>query len=154
MLSKRCIYGLQAVLYLAARKGAGYVPIRQISDDLGLSYPFLTKVLQQLTRKGLMRSFRGPRGGVTLAQAPETMTVRTIIDAIDGPERIQACILGFPECTADNPCALHEQWGPVREEIVNTFSQTSLQDLVAQQPKPEKSHTPTPNKDKIVLIPK
>ena len=129
MLSRSCTYGLQAVLYLAAQEQSGYVPIRQISDDLGLSHPFLTKVLQQLTRKGLMRSLKGPRGGVALAKPAEAMTLSTIVEAIDGPARFEGCILGVPGCGAANPCALHARWQPVQSEVLALFSATSLLDL-------------------------
>lgn len=130
MLSKSCIYALQAALYLASQKPEGYVSIRQISDSLGLSYPFLTKILQQLTRRGLMRSLRGPRGGVALAQPPAETTLVEIVEAIDGRALFDGCILGLPECRLDAPCALHEPWQPIRGGILTTFSETSLQDLV------------------------
>ncbi len=129
MLSRSCIYGLQAVLYLAAQERNRYVPIRQISDDLGLSHPFLTKVLQQLTRKGLMRSLKGPRGGVALAQPPEAVTLNAVIEAIDGPARFEGCILGIRGCGPGNPCALHKRWSPVQSEIQAIFTETSLLDL-------------------------
>ena len=131
MLSRSCKYGLQAALYLAAQERDGYVPIRQISDDLGLSHPFLTKVLQQLTRQGLMRSWRGPHGGVKLAQPTETLTLGAIVEAIDGLARFEGCVLGRTGCGTDNPCLLHQQWQPARHEILTTFLQTSLLDLAA-----------------------
>ncbi len=149
MLSKSCTYGLQAALYLAAHPHDGYVPIRQISDDLGLSHPFLTKVLQQLTRKGLLRSVRGMRGGVALAQAPEAVTLDAIVEAIDGRALFEGCILGLPECTADNPCALHAHW----ETVVNTFSATSLKDLAATTPDRQPPMGSSSNSGKTVSIP-
>lgn len=129
MLSKRCIYGIQAVLYLASQKQDGYVSIRQISDSLGLSYPFLTKVLQQLTGRGLLRSFRGPNGGVALAKQPEDVTLGEIIEIIDGRALFDGCILGLAQCNDEAPCALHEHWRPLRGEIETTFTDISFQDL-------------------------
>ena len=130
MLSKSCIYGIQATLYLALQEPTGYVSIRQISDNLGLSYPFLTKVLQHLTRRGLMQSLRGPRGGVALAKPPEEVLLGEIVEAIDGRTRFDGCILGLPECRVDRPCALHERWEPLRNEILTTFSETTVLDLI------------------------
>ncbi len=147
MLSKSCTYGLQAALYLAAHPHDGYVPIRQISDDLGLSHTFLTKVLQQLTRKGLLRSLRGMRGGVALALAPEAVTLGAIVEAIDGQGLFEGCILGLPECRADNPCALHEHW----QTVIATFSETSLPDLIAASARREAAGS-SPNTDTTASI--
>jgi Rrf2 family iron-sulfur cluster assembly transcriptional regulator len=132
MLSKSCIYGLQAVLYLASQKQDGYVSIREISDSLGFSYAFLTKVLQELTRRGLLQSLRGPHGGVVLARPAEEITLAEIVEAIDGPRLFEACILGLPTCGSDQPCLLHERWAPLRGEIEALFGETTIREMVEE----------------------
>ena len=63
LLTKSCVYGLRATLYVASFCGERhFVPIREISEKLGLSFHFLTKILQKLTEAGLMESYRGPSG--------------------------------------------------------------------------------------------
>ena len=64
LLSRSAEYGLRAALYLASLEPSGFVSIRDISDHLGLSFHFLTKIFQKLTRAGLLHSYRGPNGGV------------------------------------------------------------------------------------------
>lgn len=129
MWSKRCTYALRATLYLAAQQQDGYVPIRQISDQLDIPHAYLTKVLQQLIRCGLLQSLRGPHGGVALAQPAQTIALKDIIEAIDGSGLFTECVLGLPTCDAAAPCSLHKQWRPIRVSIGTMLSETALDDL-------------------------
>ncbi|HMB93865.1 MAG TPA: Rrf2 family transcriptional regulator [Rhodothermales bacterium] len=132
MWSKRCTYALRATLYLAAQQQDGYVPIRQISDQLDIPYAYLTKVLQELIRRGLLQSLRGPHGGVALAQPAHTIALRDIIEVIDGAGLFTECVLGLPKCDAAAPCSLHNQWKPIRHSIGTMLSQTALDDIADQ----------------------
>ncbi|ARA93775.1 hypothetical protein AWN76_011765 [Rhodothermaceae bacterium RA] len=132
MLSRRCSYGLQAVLFLASQEQGAYIPIQHISERLGLSSHFMTKVLQHLTHHGLLRSLRGPHGGVALARPPGQITLKEIITAIDGPDLFEACVLGLPGCGEQKPCPLHEAWKEVRGCLGSTFAGTTLATLVAE----------------------
>ena len=134
MLSKSCTYGLQAVLFLAGRGEEGYVPIRTISDQLGLSHPFLAKVLQALTREDLLRSQRGANGGVTLARPANDITLAEVVTVLDGARLFETCILGFTVCSGEKPCLLHQRWGPIREQIQTLFTETSVRDMVQDTP--------------------
>jgi Rrf2 family transcriptional regulator, iron-sulfur cluster assembly transcription factor len=129
LLSRSCEYGLRAALYLASGQSKGYVPIRGISDSLNISFHFLTKILQALTQKGLLASFRGPNGGVMLARAPEDIKLIEIVLALDGPAIFQECILGLPECGHWAPCPLHEGWADARSNLQEMFNNTTLQEL-------------------------
>ncbi|MFU8811484.1 MAG: RrF2 family transcriptional regulator, partial [Balneolaceae bacterium] len=64
MLSKSCTYGLRAAVLLATKEKEVYVTIKELSDELDISFFFLTKVLQQLTKAELLESYKGPNGGV------------------------------------------------------------------------------------------
>ncbi|PEN14984.1 transcriptional regulator [Longibacter salinarum] len=133
LLSKGCEYGLAGAMYLASIPQKGYVPIRAISEHLDISYPFLTKVLQQLNEAGLLTSMRGPNGGVALSQAPERLTLKEIVIAIDGPELFTECVLGLPGCGHEKPCPLHDQWGEVRDHLDGLFGGLSLAEAVGRE---------------------
>lgn len=129
ILSNACEYSLRATIYLAALDDDRYVPIREISGKLGISFQFLTKVFQQLTRAGLMTSYRGPTGGVKLTASPAEVSVLDIVLAVDGPGLFRECILGLPGCGARVPCPLHNNWSVERERLRTLFSETSLKDV-------------------------
>lgn len=129
LLSKSCIYGLRATLYLASRGNEEYVPIRTLSDKLEISFHFLTKILQKLTAEGLLESFKGPNGGVRLTRKGDEIPIVEIVLAIDGPALLTECALGLPGCGHAKPCPLHEKWSETREGIREMLEKTTLTSL-------------------------
>ena len=109
MLSTSCVYGLRAVIYIASIKKESFVSIREISSNLDISFYFLTKILQVLTQKKILVSFKGPNGGVKLAKPADHITIMDVVLALDGAKVFEQCILGLPGCGVLNPCPLHDE---------------------------------------------
>jgi Rrf2 family protein len=129
MLSSACQIGIRAMIYLALRPGARYVPVHEISDKLDVSRHFLAKILQQLTAKGLLRSHRGPHGGVALARSADRIRLADVVAAIDGRKIFEACVLGMPGCGTATPCPLHDEWGPARDRFNDIMHGSSVRDI-------------------------
>lgn len=128
--SRACIYGIRASLFVASmEKTDKRVPIRQISDELGISFHFLTKIVQTLTKHNIMVSYRGPKGGVALARPPRDITLMDMIDAIEQDKCFEGCILQLPDCGDATPCPLHASWRVTREEMKSMFENSNLEDL-------------------------
>jgi Rrf2 family protein len=134
LLSQACKYGIQAVLYLAKHHDeVSYISIKEIAEKNGISFHFLGKIMQTLTQNGILVSYKGPKGGVRLAKSPEETTVLQIIEAIDGLNILHQCVLGLPACGNGKPCALHNQWGPIRAEITRMFQEKSIAELLEER---------------------
>ncbi|MDX1439302.1 MAG: Rrf2 family transcriptional regulator [Rubricoccaceae bacterium] len=129
LLSKTCEYGLRMAIYLASNDLSSFVPIRNLSDTLGIPYHFLAKIAQTMIRSQILQSTRGPRGGVRLSRPPSQVSLHEIVNVLDGPGIFESCVLGLPECGIQQPCPLHNQWMSTREEIHALFAETSLEDL-------------------------
>lgn len=129
LLSKSCIYGLRASLYLASHGNENYIPIRKMSDRLEISFHFLTKILQQLTAEGILESFKGPNGGVRLTKPGDQIPIMEIVLAIDGHYLLTECALGLPGCGIKKPCPLHDKWAETRDSIKEMFENTTLTEL-------------------------
>lgn len=125
IFSKGCEYAMQATVFLAG-SGKGFLPVRRIGEELGVSPTFLANVLRALTKRGLLRSRRGPGGGVALAQPAEEISLKDIVLAIDGPGLFEECVLGLPGCGNREPCPLHEEWGPARSGLTAVFEETTV----------------------------
>lgn len=130
LLSKSCVYGLRATLYLASREKEEFISIKRMSDKLEISFHFLTKILQQLTAVGLLESLKGTNGGVRLTKPPDKITLIDVVLAIDGPRLLTECALGLPGCGLKNPCPLHDKWAVAREKIRDMLANTTLIALV------------------------
>ncbi|MCH8494118.1 MAG: Rrf2 family transcriptional regulator [Balneolales bacterium] len=128
ILSKACTYGLLASFYVAKKSDSSYVSIREMSDDLNISFHFLTKILQKLTAAGLMNSHKGPKGGISLTREARLISLKEVILAIDGDTVFTECILGLPGCGHQKPCPIHHEWAPVRDNFLKMVANRSLAD--------------------------
>lgn len=84
-VSRSTGYALLAVGYIAKHQGDGVVLSQDISKQYDIPLEYLLKILQQLVRANVLRSKRGPRGGFSLAKAPNKITMLEVIEAVDGP---------------------------------------------------------------------
>jgi Rrf2 family protein len=135
MLSNSCRYGIRAVIYLAKLpRGSGMTGIRQISTDLGLPTPFLAKILQELAKKGILLSNKGPHGGFSLVKKPKSIKLIEIVRAIDGNEYFTGCIMHTGPCGGRKNnrkyCPLHEDYQKIRQDLTDLFAKKTIADLV------------------------
>ena len=129
-LSKSCVYGIRASIFVALEEDkTRYIPISEISEALGISGHFLTKILQVLTQKGILTSYRGPKGGVKLKKTAEEVKLIEIVEAIDTLKIFEECILGLDGCGHFTPCPLHDEWRKSREKVARNFREQSLFEL-------------------------
>lgn len=135
LFSKGCTYAIRAALLVAVketREGRKFIPIRELAEELELSFHFLTKILQMLTEAEIMESFRGPNGGIGLARSANSISLIQIISAVDGDSLFSECALGLPDCGEAIPCPLHQSWSKRREELKRMFEKTTLGTLAQE----------------------
>jgi Rrf2 family protein len=135
IFSRQCEYALQAVLYLALQPPEKMTRIRELAKKLDLPSPFLAKILQDLSRKGLLASLKGPAGGFALGMPTREITLYHIVEAIDGDGFRRHCVLGFPECSGSNPCPVHEHWGGLREAIHKMLATKNIAQMAKETKK-------------------
>ena len=132
LFSKVCTYAIRASLLVTTKElkdGRKFIPIRELSDELGLSFHFLTKIMQVLTEAQIMESFRGPSGGVGLARPAKDISLIDVIAAVDGMALFSDCALGLPGCGEKTPCPLHDAWAKRRQDLQRMFEKTTLASL-------------------------
>ena len=129
IFSRPCEYAIHAMTYLAAIPGAS-ARADEIARAEEIPLPILSKVLQELARKGLLDSRRGPGGGFRLSRRPELITLRDIVAAVDSLDEFLRCVTGLPNCSDETPCPLHDTWKQVRTSLMKSFETTTLLDMV------------------------
>ncbi len=137
LFSRQCEYALQAALYLALKPKGEMTTMRELTKNLEIPYHFVSKILQDLARKGLLTSQKGPAGGFALAKSARDITLFQIVEAIDGTAFTTQCVLGFPECGGRSPCAVHSTWGRLRDEIHAMLVGKNISDMAKEMKKPE-----------------
>ncbi|MCC6410281.1 MAG: Rrf2 family transcriptional regulator [Saprospiraceae bacterium] len=127
VLSKSSEYGLRALLYMVTRSGEQeYVSIREMSEELEISFHFLTKILQNLTQANMLVSYRGPSGGVAFNTPPEDILLVDVVRILEGDDFFDKCLLGLPGCGERSPCPMHEFWKGIKAALKQEFETTSL----------------------------
>lgn len=136
MLSNTCKYALRALIYLGKfSKDDKRIGIKKISEDLGLSSPFLGKILQNLVKQKLLVSTKGPNGGFSLARHASEITLWDIVTKVDGEEFFTNCLISLEPCiTHDSTkplCPVHSQYDKLRTEIGAFYNDTTLEIISA-----------------------
>jgi Rrf2 family transcriptional regulator, iron-sulfur cluster assembly transcription factor len=130
LFSKSAEYAIRAMTFLAALPPGRLAGAKEISEAEGIPMAFLWKILQNLARRRLIRSFKGLRGGYELAQPAESLTLNMVVEATDGADKLGQCVLGLPHCSDENACPLHETWKDVRVNMMAILHEKTLADLV------------------------
>jgi len=129
IFSKKCELSLQAVLFLSSLDKKVSKSAKEISDELKVPKEFVSKVLQSLVLSGIVASRKGKNGGFFLGKPANEIKLIEIVLAIDGLEIFHNCVLGFPGCSPDKPCPVHEKWGKLRDETYKMLSESNLEEL-------------------------
>ena len=129
IFSKKCEYGMQAILYLAAQEKGTLVSSDEISKALKIPREFISKILQSLRESGLIFSSKGKSGGFGLAKDPSRIKLIDVVAAIDGLDIFDNCVLGFPECSPNHPCPVHETWGVLRTQTYDMLNTETIDKL-------------------------
>lgn len=134
-LSKKIEYGLMAMQFIAARAGT-VVPAKEIADKLGISFELLAKVLNLLTKAGLLASHQGIQGGYMMTKPAEAVTVADIISTIEGRQNIVECFHESAPCTcvALHTCTIKSPMQILQERIDRTFKSMTIAEMVHPAP--------------------
>jgi Rrf2 family protein len=115
---------------LALMSNGGFAGAGRLAEEIDAPQNYLGKLLQTLSRAGLLTSRKGVGGGFRLARDPETITLRDILEPIEHLDRWDGCFLGLPECSDDDPCAVHDRWAALRDGYLEFLTETTLASVV------------------------
>lgn len=125
------------VVMAAASRHCGGVRVSagQLAEETGLPVPTVQKLVSRLSAAGLLRSTRGVGGGLKLARPPAAITLADIVEAVEGPIQLTACIeQGRHDCTLEDACAVRPHWPVVSAALRGALAEVSLTQL-AEQPR-------------------
>lgn len=138
--SKRVEYGLMALLQLDASADGHCVPVKEIAEGHGIPQDLLGKVMQTLSRAGLVASTKGLHGGYQLVRPLEGVTVGEVIEAVDGPIYLTPCCDDSKVCRQQDHCNIRRPILRLQEYLVRYIGQLSLSEFREGEPRPMASN--------------
>ncbi|AXO81220.1 Rrf2 family transcriptional regulator [Olleya aquimaris] len=134
MLSKKTKYGIKALTYLAKQETRTPVRIATISESENISLKFLESILLSLRKQGFLGSKKGKNGGYYLLKEPKDIAMTEVMRVLEGPIAMVPCVsLNFYEkcddCPDESICAVNKLMLKVRDNTLQIFRNTSLEDL-------------------------
>ncbi len=128
-------YGIVLLSYFARNQDRPMLNARDIAAAARLPLPTVNKILKALTRKGLLVSHRGVKGGYSLARSPEKISMADIITATEGPVAITQCTVSLPgNCSQEQDCPIHSNWQKINDAIRLALESVSLSDMARSIP--------------------
>lgn len=128
ILTRRSDYGLLAVLELA--HSTGLLSAKQIAQEHNLPVAFVKKLLQKLCRAGLVKASVGRQGGYALARPPEEISIRELLEALEGDLAPVSCLVHNHACDLADGCTTRRIWAHIDRKIQEALGSLSLKDLL------------------------
>lgn len=133
MFSKTFGYALRGILLIVYfQNEKSRVQVDEISSRLCVPRPFMSKVLKNLAKSGIIGSVKGPGGGFYVNEQTMSTSVLRVLTITDGAEQFSNCALRLQSCNLQNPCPLHKQVYSVREKLKYQLQATKIKDLVGK----------------------
>lgn len=131
-LSKAAEYSIRGLLHLSMNYSADKLcDIEEIARSTNTPPAYLAKLLQLLVRKGFVRSFKGQKGGFTLAKHPRDIKLLDVIEAMEGPIFLNYCLIYEGYCERDKFCPVHDIWAGAQKVLVDYLGGCSFEQLAA-----------------------
>jgi Rrf2 family protein len=129
-------YAVRVVVDLAGQPAGATVRTQDLGRRTGVPQAYLSKIVQVLAQAGLVRTRRGALGGISLLAEPRAITLKQVIEAVEGPIYLNRCLLGPGTCPRDSFCPVHPVWGRIQALVSRELESVRIQDLAAAAGKP------------------
>ncbi|WP_126972663.1 RrF2 family transcriptional regulator [Gynurincola endophyticus] len=130
IFSKTCEYAMRAVFYIASQSKEGQRKgLKEIAENINSPEHFLAKILQKLSKEGIVQSVKGPNGGFYIAHKSLQLPLVSVITVLEGETAFTGCGLGLSNCSEKNPCPLHLEFKKVRRQLNRMFRETTIGDF-------------------------
>jgi Rrf2 family transcriptional regulator, iron-sulfur cluster assembly transcription factor len=122
-------YGIRGVLYLSHQEEGKISMLSAIAKAQEVPPRFLAKIFQALAKAGIVKSHRGAKGGFSLARQASDVTIKDVIEAVEGPIYLNMCLAAPGDCSRDKLCPIHTVWEEAQEKMMDVLGRTNFADL-------------------------
>ncbi len=133
MFSKTCEYAIRAMIFIAQKsKDGNKVGVKEIAKGIDSPEYFIAKILQDLSKRGLLQSSKGPNGGFYLDHKTSQCTLADIVREVDGDKIFTGCGLGLKQCSETHPCPIHHEFKTLRKNMQLMLENAKLSEFTKQ----------------------
>jgi Rrf2 family protein len=130
MFNKETEYALRSLVYIQHQNYKELRPgIEEIAKEIEAPQAYTAKILHRMVKMGYVQSTKGKGGGFHFDETKSELSLKELIIATEGGKLFDGCGFGLKHCDANNPCPLHDQYGPIREAINKLVSEETIQSL-------------------------
>jgi len=128
-LTRKGEYAIRGIIYLARQPAGKMALISEIAAASEVPQTFLAKIFQNFAKQGIVNSYRGTGGGFILARPPSQITLREVVEAVEGPIVPNRCLIGKGSCAKDADCPVHPVWRKVQLQVVQILENVTIEEL-------------------------
>jgi Rrf2 family protein len=128
-LTRKGEYAIRGIIYLARQPAGKMVLISEIAEATDVPQTFLAKILQSFAKLGIVNSYRGTGGGFTIGRPASRITLREVVEVVEGPIMPNRCLTGEGACQRDKSCRVHPVWRRVQVEVASILDSVTIEDL-------------------------
>jgi len=130
LITRNSDYAIRAVLAIAAESKGGVVTVDYLIKKLKMPRPFLRKILQALNKRGLLISYRGKGGGFILASPPEGLSLLDVVEAFQGPFKLNECFFKRKLCPNIKTCPVKKKIDKIERFARSELESVTIADLI------------------------
>ncbi|WP_395077888.1 RrF2 family transcriptional regulator [Flavobacterium sp.] len=130
MFSKSCEYAIKAMIFVAQKsKDENRIGVKEIANGIDAPEHFIAKILQDLGKKKLINSVKGPNGGFYMDKTNLKSSISDIVKAIDGDGIYKDCVIGLKLCSEKNPCPVHFEYKEIKKNLIKMLEESTIADF-------------------------
>ena len=130
LITREIDYAVRALIYLADNKNEGIVSVPELVDELGITRPFLRKIMQLLAKAGVIKSYKGNKGGFRLIKKPDDVYLIDLVEIFQGDFSLNECLLNKDICPNKDNCILKDRVNDIEEKIRLELKSIDLSSLI------------------------
>jgi Rrf2 family protein len=132
-LTRKGEYAIRGIIYLAQQPPGKISLISEIAEAVAAPQTFLAKIFQNFAKQGIVNSYRGTGGGFTLGRPSSRITLREVVEAVEGPIVPNRCLIGRGGCEKDDECQVHPVWRKVQGQVISILEGVTIEELAKKK---------------------
>jgi Rrf2 family protein len=139
-LTRAADYAIRGVIYMAMQPAGAIVVIPEIAREMGVPVGFLARIFQSLSRSGVVISHRGKKGGYSLTRDPASLTLKDVIESVEGNISLNICLDGYNDCDRMSYCPIRVHLADIQQVLVENLQKYDFATLAKEEKANREAH--------------